>query len=730
MYDNIFPRVSFILFAIVVTIFILAPAGAARVAKPPPQINKIIDTSPVSISPKGVTPRLRTGDTCTVYAGGDIIYYIYPWVIGDELYKAYQDPSLSCDKPYPFTVENVHFALYFVDTGTVFISVDVEGVDQTDPNCPKPDTILAITPLYQIEITVPSLYMVTFLLDTPVVINGPYFVGAYFADAGTPTSCAVVTDTFPEPCISYNDWGDGYVDLDTVYNRTDPLNPFKIFPGRLVLFSSGTTGGMSGDQPAPAARFIHPEHNQFLGTVVDLWANDAAGSEIIDRARFQYYPSDSWVDIGTDDNDDPPIRNGVTPSGTGDGLSYSWNTGGLQENDYQLRVIVSDTLGRADTSEVSVHIDPTPPTPEFLQPTFGQNVCASIMAQLSCTDEDLTYMTFDIKNASRAFSLPLTVIDQQLGGNVDDDPGDGNSASEGEYGDYCSGPAAAAMAVRYWFNKGYNYLLTEGTTTLTDTQLMDRLFSAMHIRENLGSHDGEFVSGLREYIVAHGNQLDLHIDRQPTMAMLRSWAEDYEYIVMVGISGNPGVWMTIAGATGPADCDGHYVLSMANPAAAAINDFTAKEESDKLWILYDDTWVEVDIMVGAVPFDWTVSRTAVGIDANPGDGLQFYWDTGSLDEDSLYFLFATVHDADGNKGYASVLTYIDCIVDYIPGDVDNDGSVTPADIVYLTNFLYGDGPPPVTGHEAADVNCDGSVDISDVIYLHKYLFLSGPPPCP
>jgi hypothetical protein len=62
------------------------------------------------------------------------------------------------------------------------------------------------------------------------------------------------------------------------------------------------------------------------------------------------------------------------------------------------------------------------------------------------------------------------------------------------------------------------------------------------------------------------------------------------------------------------------------------------------------------------------------------------------------------------------------------GDVNADGEIDAADIVYLINhlFLGGSGPQP---WESGDVNCDGEVDVADVLYLVNYLFLGGSPPC-
>jgi hypothetical protein len=66
------------------------------------------------------------------------------------------------------------------------------------------------------------------------------------------------------------------------------------------------------------------------------------------------------------------------------------------------------------------------------------------------------------------------------------------------------------------------------------------------------------------------------------------------------------------------------------------------------------------------------------------------------------------------------------VLPYLPGDPNHDGIVDIADVVYLINYLFVDGPDPL---ESGDVTCNGTVDIADVIYLINYLFIGGPPPC-
>lgn len=64
----------------------------------------------------------------------------------------------------------------------------------------------------------------------------------------------------------------------------------------------------------------------------------------------------------------------------------------------------------------------------------------------------------------------------------------------------------------------------------------------------------------------------------------------------------------------------------------------------------------------------------------------------------------------------------------IIGDANGDGVINSADVSYLINYLFVNGPAPQPP-QAGDANCDGAVNSADVAYLINYLFVAGPPPC-
>lgn len=64
---------------------------------------------------------------------------------------------------------------------------------------------------------------------------------------------------------------------------------------------------------------------------------------------------------------------------------------------------------------------------------------------------------------------------------------------------------------------------------------------------------------------------------------------------------------------------------------------------------------------------------------------------------------------------------------FLYGDANGDSLINNADVIFLINYLFLDGPAPYP-LEAGDADCNGTVDVGDVIYLINYLFIGGPVP--
>ena len=63
-------------------------------------------------------------------------------------------------------------------------------------------------------------------------------------------------------------------------------------------------------------------------------------------------------------------------------------------------------------------------------------------------------------------------------------------------------------------------------------------------------------------------------------------------------------------------------------------------------------------------------------------------------------------------------------------DPNGDNATDPADIFYLVNYIFTNGPKPIgaSGMMSGDANGDGAVDPADVFYVVNYVFTGGPAP--
>lgn len=62
------------------------------------------------------------------------------------------------------------------------------------------------------------------------------------------------------------------------------------------------------------------------------------------------------------------------------------------------------------------------------------------------------------------------------------------------------------------------------------------------------------------------------------------------------------------------------------------------------------------------------------------------------------------------------------------GDVNLSGAINSADIIYMVNFVFKGGAPPLCSPTAGDVNCNGVTNSADIIYMVNHVFKGGPPP--
>jgi len=660
---------------------------------------------------RAAAPHFAASELCTVRndAGGELMGVSH-WLLGNELYKSYQNPGLSCDGPYPFTVEEIYMVLWFDYATTIYVSVDVESADVTNPGCPFPGDLLSLSSTYEVVIPGGGLYQVAVPLDSPAVVDEPYFVGFYFADdVDTLSGASPVTDQVPVPCVSYNIWDAeiGFVDL---YDTGFPS--FPQFPGRLLLYSSGIPGGFGGEEPEPSVTIIKPNYNEIVVEDIIIWAAETSGSNIIDYIKFDYRTDNgAWTEIGLDEDGSRAMRNGIDPSVPGDGFTMPWDYSGLTEGNYWLKATVYDTLGRSSVDSIPVSIDPTPPVPFCVNPAKTDTICLPETLEITTADEDVSLVKFESKAAAMDYEIPVVTLDQS------------------PFGAHYCGPVTGAIAIRYWFDQGNIYCMREGAQYITIDTVAARLADNMLTDENNGTYDDLFYYGLQQYILTHGNELRLNAYRNPDYHDFRTLLQERELILILGLSGEPGLYLVGAGVAGLEDDQERYAIKVSDPLTGSIMDVYLRNTGGGAEVYYDGSWHNLDLIITVAGYTHTVTRDFIGADNNVSGGWTTEWNTYDIFQDSLYFMTATVTDAEGRSDMKTSMSLHRCQSVSDPGDFNDDGTVNVGDALYLIEYIYKDGPEPVGGPGRADANCDDNIDLNDIIFIIKYVLAEGDAPC-
>lgn len=95
----------------------------------------------------------------------------------------------------------------------------------------------------------------------------------------------------------------------------------------------------------------------------------------------------------------------------------------------------------------------------------------------------------------------------------------------------------------------------------------------------------------------------------------------------------------------------------------------------------------------------------------------------NVDGTSSYSYLVIAEDMSGNFSPHSDFITVSSLP-FLCGDADNSGSINILDIVYIIEYKYKDGPPPLY-LQSAEVNGDGSINILDIVYLIEYKYKEG-----
>ena len=83
-----------------------------------------------------------------------------------------------------------------------------------------------------------------------------------------------------------------------------------------------------------------------------------------------------------------------------------------------------------------------------------------------------------------------------------------------------------------------------------------------------------------------------------------------------------------------------------------------------------------------------------------------------------------------NAGGQTVeLTVTAQLLYFLCGDVNEDGSVTSGDIIYMVNHVFKGGEPPRPVPASGDVDRSSALTSADIIFLVTFVFKSGTAPC-
>lgn len=667
---------------------------------------------------------LSAADTCIVSQNKEIIYRIEGWVTGNELYKSLLNPGLSCTNAYPFTVTGINMPMYFATATPLVVSVDIEAVDSISvPGCTVPGVLKAISQDVNLNVPGAGAYDIWIPLDSPIVVNGPFFGGFFIGNALAPAvGAAILIDTFPANCATYNIWDTaiGFVDLCN--------NQYFSLPGRLAMEASGVPGG-TVPEPVPVISWLMPSAGELLLGQKELWAQESSGSTIVDYVSFSYsYNGGAFIEIGRDYDGTSPIRDGVHSTVAGNGYSYQWDFSALVEGVYSIKATAVDTLGRSASATVSVTLEPTPPIAKIVSPSNGDDFCTPLAVLMTTTDNNLAFVEVFRKQAKWAYSAGLTLMNQTTVGDVNGNGGDGNHAPS-EFGDYYSGPVAATIALKLWKDRGYTAPFMFGINPLPMDSVAERIAGYCKTRPNKGTSDELLYSGLRDYLAARGDEFKLEAIRHPGYYTLRQWAEEEQRGVILGLGGNAGPWVAVDGFSQWKQSGNTWLVNVINPVTGSKEQMSMRPGALGGELLYLGTWHPIDMMISVTAKAWVVTRSLCGADMDGTDGWALTWSSSSLLEDSVYFIRSFGKDATNYRAASTVLLQYNCTQVYVHGDYDNDGTADVLDLSILIDFIGKGGTPPVGGAVRADANCDHYVNMSDVVYYINYMFNGSGAPC-
>ncbi|MEE9443014.1 MAG: Ig-like domain-containing protein, partial [candidate division Zixibacteria bacterium] len=128
-------------------------------------------------------------------------------------------------------------------------------------------------------------------------------------------------------------------------------------------------------------------------------------------------------------------------------------------------------------------------------------------------------------------------------------------------------------------------------------------------------------------------------------------------------------------------------------------------------------------------FFWMINPPPNSVLVDSGNGAASLTFTPDASQNGAMHLFRYV--VEDPAGLTDTLFKWTRVATFLRGDANNDATVNIADAIFIVNFVFKQGDPPIV-MEAADVNNDGidgpRVNVGDALYLVNFIFKYGPPP--
>jgi chitodextrinase len=248
------------------------------------------------------------------------------------------------------------------------------------------------------------------LLNAPIIVLENQIQDAYNSTHGK-VHLAVASVT---PAIPAN--GSGTLALITFCakfegNSTLHFSDTYIFDYNGVpIFHNVVDGYVICRDLCPEPYIVFPSKSESLsgnitliyGDVTHIRAVEMQSAEDILSASFNYSTDEiTW--------------NTIDVNYTGDLGTWSidWNTTGLAEGIYSVRVTMTDNIGQQGYFKKSLYYDPTPPMPELYQPSDGEEIRGVVTFEANTTASDIECMTLEYLNSSKPY------VDQDDLGNLE-----------------------------------------------------------------------------------------------------------------------------------------------------------------------------------------------------------------------------------------------------------------------------------------------------------------------